>query len=184
MSVTDPRYPIGRLQREEALDPARRMELISQIEDAPAAVRSLLATAGQTDWEATYRPGGWTVRQVVHHLADSHMNAFIRFRLGLTEETPTIKPYSEAAWALLPDNGVTDPEVSLVLLEALHRRWVDLLRSIPDESFQRDVYHPEQQRKLTLDDLLVTYAWHGRHHAAHVREARNLLLAASLPEMP
>jgi hypothetical protein len=172
MTDHDPRYPIGKLHRETDFDSARRAELIDQVDAAPAKVREALVGIQPAEWAATYREGGWSIRQVVHHLADSHMNASIRFRLALTEDTPTIKPYHEAAWALLPDVFDTDPEVSLTLLDMLHRRWVGLLRAMSEDSFKRAFFHPEQQRTQTLDDALVIYAWHGRHHTAHIQQAR------------
>lgn len=179
MSETDPRYPIGRYQRESEFDSARRAELIAEIEAVPAAVRSAVAGLDAVGWNVAYRDDGWTIRQVVHHLADSHLNAAVRFRLALTEPTPTIKPYDERGWADLPDYAITPPEVSIVMLEALHRRWVDLLRALTEADFSRDLHHPEHQRKWTLDEMLGLYAWHGRHHVAHIHQARQRLLESS-----
>ena len=116
-----------------------------------------------------YRPGGWTGRQVVHHVADSHMNCYFRYRLALTEENPTIRPYDEAAWAELPDVAATPIMVSLTLLDALHSRWVTLLYHLTQEQWQRTFYHPGNQRESTLDHALALYAWHGRHHLAHLQ---------------
>ena len=175
MSGTDPRYPIGKYRPEVGLDGERRVELIAEIEALPLRLRGAVEGLAEDEWEQPYREGGWTVRQLVHHLADSHMNAFMRFRLALTEDTPTIKPYLQDRWAELPDVGHTPPEVSLVLLEALHRRWVDMLRGLPDEAFQRPLHHPEQQRTFPLEEMLSLYAWHGRHHVAHILSLRERL---------
>ena len=164
----DRRYPIGRVQMEERLTPERREQLIRQIEEAPRNLWEAVAGLNEAQLDTPYREGGWTVRQVVHHVPDSHMNAYIRFRLALTEEEPTIKPYSEPDWANLPDARALPPEVSLRLLEALHERWVALLRAMKPEDFARGFIHPEHGRRLTLDQTLQIYAWHGRHHVAHV----------------
>ena len=164
----DRRYPIGRVQMEERLTPERREQLIRQIEEAPRNLREAVAGLNEAQLDTPYREGGWTVRQVVHHVPDSHMNAYIRFRLALTEEEPTIKPYSEPDWANLPDARALPPEVSLRLLEALHERWAALLRAMKPEDFARGFIHPEHGRRLTLDQTLQIYAWHGRHHVAHV----------------
>jgi len=119
-----------------------------------------------------YRDGGWTVTQVVHHLPESHMQAYARTKLALTETNPTIKPYDEAKWAVLPDVEKTPVDVSLALLEALHSRWVTLLRSLTPEQLQRGFFHPEHGRIISLERLLVLYAWHGRHHVAHITGLR------------
>jgi uncharacterized damage-inducible protein DinB len=168
MEESDLRYPVGRYSPEGELTPARRKELIDEIEGLPAKLRAAVSDLSSTQLDTPYRPGGWTVRQVIHHLPDSHMNAYIRFKLALTEDTPTIKPYEEAAWAELADNRTTPAEVSLTLLEALHRRWVDLLRSMGDADFGRTFMHPEQNRTLRLEQVLGLYAWHGRHHLGHI----------------
>jgi len=173
MTAEDERFPAGRLRSEGALSPGRRSELIGEIAELPRLLRAALIGMTNEEWQTPYREGGWTVRQVVHHLADSHMNAFVRFRLGLTEETPVIKPYMEARWAELPDIGISNPELSVDLLEALHSRWVDLLRATPDADFARQIHHPEHDRRQSLDELLGVYAWHGRHHLAHIGNARD-----------
>ena len=171
MTVADARFPIGGLYREDPLTVARRRELIGQIAELPVRLRSALEGMEDAQWDSCYREGGWTVRQVVHHLADSHINAYVRFRLALTEDSPTIKPYLEARWAELPDVSRTDPEVSLALLDAVHRRLTDLLLALEPEAFRRELYHPEQERRLSLDEMVSLYAWHGRHHTAHVETA-------------
>jgi uncharacterized damage-inducible protein DinB len=132
------------------------------------------AVTGLTDaqLDTPYRPGGWTVRQVVHHVPDSHMNAYTRFKLALTEDVPTIKPYDEAKWAELDDSKSKMVEHSLALLEALHARWVFLLERLKPADFDRKLNHPEWDAPMTLDMLLALYAWHGKHHVAHVTELR------------
>lgn len=184
MESRDARYPIGRFSWDEPVDPAERSARIARIGSLPDALREALAEAGGKDWELRYRPGGWTIRQVVHHIADSHLNAFVRFRRALTENTPAITPYREDRWAELPDIGSTPPEVSLILLEALHQRWEAMLRGLPDEAFSRSVYHPEHDRMIPLDALLALYAWHGDHHLAHVKVALGRRSSGELPEIP
>jgi uncharacterized damage-inducible protein DinB len=122
--------------------------------------------------QTPYRDGGWTVNQVIHHVADSHMNAFIRFKLGLTEDNPTIKPYIQSAWGETADVTAVPVNLSITLLHSLHHRWYELLKTISDEQWERTIYHPEQERKITLWELLLIYAWHGKHHAAHVTNLR------------
>jgi uncharacterized damage-inducible protein DinB len=172
--MSDPRYPIGRAQMDRQLDPQRRQELIAQIEQAPGRLRDAVAglDAGQLD--TPYRPGGWTVRQVVHHVPDSHLNAYLRCKWALTEDEPTIKTYDEARWAELPDSRSTPVEVSLALLDNLHRRWTVLLRAMTADDFQKTLKHPEHG-VITLDQILGLYAWHGRHHTAHVTALRERL---------
>jgi uncharacterized damage-inducible protein DinB len=166
------RYPVGRFTREEQVTPARRAGWIEEIAALPAALRDAVAELDDARLDTPYREGGWTVRQVVHHLADSHLNAYTRFRLALTEEQPTIRPYDEKGWAELPDARQGPVELSLALLESLHARWSMLLRGVTPEQWGRTLVHPEQGRVLTLDDLLQLYAWHGRHHLAHIAGAR------------
>jgi hypothetical protein len=170
--VTDLRYPIGPFRLEGEITDARRRGWIDEIAAAPAELRAAVAGLSDGQLDTPYRPGGWTVRQVVHHLPDSHLNAYTRIRLALTEEGPTIKPYEEARWAELPDARTAPVEVSLALLEALHRRWVLLLRALRPEEFRRTFVHPEHGRALALDEVVPLYAWHGRHHVAHVTSLR------------
>lgn len=169
--MTDPRYPIGRAEMEKELSPERRRELIDQIEEAPARLREAVAGLSAEQLDTPYRPGGWTVRQLVHHVPDSHLNAYVRFKLALTEDEPAIKTYEEARWAELPDSRSVPVDVSLALLENLHRRWVALLRSLPAADFRKTLRHPEWGT-IGLDELLSLYAWHGRHHVAHVTSLR------------
>jgi hypothetical protein len=167
----DPRYPVGPFELSGEITEARRREWIDQIARLPGEFRAAVDAAGPARLDTPYRPGGWTVRQVVHHVPDSHMNAFVRFKLALTEQEPTIKPYDEARWAELADVRETPVEVSLALLDALHQRWVALLRALSTADLQRTFYHPEQRRARTLEWALAQYAWHGRHHTGHVRAA-------------
>ena len=169
--MTDPRYPIGTYQAPEIIPAALREGWIERIEGLPARMRQAVAGLSDTQLDTPYRLGGWTVRQVVHHVPDSHMNAYIRFKLALTEDTPTIKPYDEAAWANLSDTRNTRVETSLLLLEHLHRRWVILLKSISEADYQRAYIHPESGRNV-LGGVLGLYAWHGDHHRAHITELR------------
>jgi uncharacterized damage-inducible protein DinB len=168
---TDLRYPVGTADKSSSLTAGERAQRIHHIAALPAQLR--LAVAGLTDEqiETPYRPGGWTVRQVVHHVADSHMNAYIRFRLGLTEDNPTIKPYDERAWAELADVRHVPIDVSLRLLETLHERLVHLLHVTQPSLFSRTIVHQENG-PMTLDALVSMYAWHGRHHTAHITGLR------------
>ena len=169
--MTDLRYPIGNFSYDGAMTDARRAACVARIAAAPAALRAAVAGLGDAQLDTPYRPGGWTVRQVVHHVADSHINAYTRFRLGFTEDNPTIRPYEEKAWAELPDARRLGVDVSLRLLEPLHDRLVNLLQAAPPASFARQIVHPENG-PMTLDSLLGIYAWHGRHHAAHITGLR------------
>lgn len=167
----DPRYPIGKFAMPEQITPQLRLQAIGEIAALPANLTAAVAGLTDAQLETPYRDGGWTVRQVVHHVADSHMNAYIRLRLGLTETEPTIKPYEEAEWAKLEDASRAPVDVSLRLLEPLHERWVRLLRGVTPEQYARPVRHPEAGLK-SVDWLLFLYAWHSRHHTAHVTELR------------
>ncbi len=164
-------YPIGKPDLPSTIDAARRREYIAQIAQAPRWFRDAVKGLNDAQLDTTYRPGGWTVRQVVHHVADSHMNAYIRFRLALTEDNPTIKAYNEKTWAELADAKSQPVEVSLQLIEAMHKRWVVLLEAIPDADFGRTFLHPERGA-MRLDTNLALYAWHGRHHSAHITGLR------------
>ena len=167
------RYPTGRFTRpSRPLEGGERRQMIDSIARAPTALRDSVRGMSDTQLDTPYRPGGWTVRQVIHHVPDSHMNAFIRFKLALTEDMPTIKPYDEAAWANLSDARETPIETSLTLLTALHERWVGLLRSMSSSDFSRQLNHPEWDAPLSLDSVLALYAWHGPHHTAHVTSLR------------
>lgn len=163
----DLRYPIGPFRFEGEVTPARRETWIAEIAAAPDNLRAAVAGLSEEQLDTPYREGGWTVRQVVHHLPDSHMNSYVRFRLALTEDEPTIKPYAEARWAELVDARTAPIEPSLQLLEGLHSRWVRLLRALTPQDYARTFRHPETGL-MTLDRTLALYAWHGRHHVAHI----------------
>jgi hypothetical protein len=164
-------YPIGRFDWPESVAPEVRARLIGEIEVAPARFRAAVQGLAEQQLDTPYRPGGWTVRQVVHHVADSHLNSYVRFRLALTEDQPTIKPYDQSKWAELPDARTAPVEPSLQLIDSLHQRWVVLLRSMPDADFARTFLHPERG-VVRLDISLAMYAWHSRHHAAHITGLR------------
>ena len=169
--MPDPRYPIGPFT--PPVSPTRewRRQTIEIIAQTPARFREAVRGLSDERLSTPYRPGGWTVRQLAHHVPDSHLNAYIRLKLALTEETPTIKTYDEALWARLPDSDVVPVETSLVLLESVHARWVALLRSMQDEDFNRRYTHPETGNH-DLNYLVALYAWHGPHHTAHITELR------------
>lgn len=162
----DLRYPIGKFQPVENIADAQRRAFIAAIAETPEKLKAAVAGLNERQLDTPYRPGGWTVRQVVHHVPDSHMNAFVRFKLALTEDNPTIKAYDEARWAELAD-AKTPVEPSLLLLESLHKRWILLLESLTPTEWQRTFRHPELGT-MTLDKNLQLYAWHGRHHVAHI----------------
>ena len=167
----DLRYPVGKLTYDNEVTPGKRTAWIRQIAEAPAAMRAAVAGLTEQQLEMPYRPDGWTIRQVVHHVPDSHLNAYIRFKWTLSEDHPTIKAYDQDAWAKLPDTRLTPVAVSLDLLDAVHKRLVVLLESLQPEDWTRPLTHPENG-EMTLDRVLQVYAWHGRHHVAHVTELR------------
>jgi uncharacterized damage-inducible protein DinB len=169
--MSDLRYPIGRFEEPAAYDPAARVAFVTQLEEAPARLHQAVYGLAPFQLDTPYREGGWTVRQVVHHVADSHLNSYVRFKLAVTEVEPLIKPYAEKAWAELADSATGEVELSLDLLAALHRRWVVFLRSLEAAQFALTFRHPERGL-MTLDRNLALYAWHGRHHAAHVTSLR------------
>jgi uncharacterized damage-inducible protein DinB len=163
----DLRYPIGKFERPEVFAAEMREHSIAVLAAAPERFGAAVRGLSDAQLDTPYRPEGWTVRQVVHHVADSHMHSYIRFRLALTEDEPTIKAYDEAKWARLADAHTLAPEVSLELIDALHRRWVALLRSFTPADFARTFRHPERG-VMDLDTTLALYAWHSRHHEAHI----------------
>jgi uncharacterized damage-inducible protein DinB len=170
MSV-DVKYPIGKHQ----VVPFSQEEKEARLADIlflPRMLEYAVLNLNDDQIQTPYRDGGWTVNQVIHHVADSHMNAFIRFKLGLTEDNPTIKPYIQSAWGDTADVTAVPVNLSITLLHSLHHRWYELLKTITDEQWERTIYHPEQERKITLWELLLIYAWHGKHHAAHVTNLR------------
>jgi len=167
----DPRYPIGKFEEPKNPTSAMRNQAINDIASAPENLRKSVRGLSDAQVETPYREGGWTLRQVVHHIADSHLNAYIRLRLALTENEPTIKPYEESLWANLPDAKSAPTEISLALLEPLHDRFVRLWRSLGDADYAKTFRHPEHGVR-SLNWLLFLYAWHGKHHTAHITELR------------
>jgi uncharacterized damage-inducible protein DinB len=166
----DLRYPVGRFRPPAASLPGLRAAHIETLRLLPERLRAAVAGLNESQLDTPYREGGWTVRQVVHHYADSHANSFIRFKLALTEDWPTIKPYDEAAWARLPDSRLPIDN-SLDFMDALHARWVALLQSMSEDDFQKGFVHPERGR-MTLGNNLALYEWHSRHHVAHITSRR------------
>jgi uncharacterized damage-inducible protein DinB len=170
--MEDLRYPIGKFDRSKGPNSAdERKRLIDSIAELPEHLKQAVTGLNGKQLDTPYREGGWTVRQVVHHLADSHMSAYMRYKLGLTEDNPAIQPFKEAAWAELADSRVTPVDVSLALLDHLHARWVVLLRSLKTDDWERTLTHP-QAGPMSLDTLLSLYAWHGAHHVAHITGLR------------
>ncbi|MEO7445469.1 MAG: YfiT family bacillithiol transferase, partial [Ferruginibacter sp.] len=165
------KYPVGKYIPQpfsgETLD-----EWLSDIETLPTRIELAVQDMDEAELETPYREGGWTVKQLIHHVADSHMNAFIRFKLGLTEVNPEIKPYDQDAWALMADTEKLPVNISLTLLHALHKRWVVVLENIKAGEWERTVYHPEHKKEMTLWFLFGMYAWHSRHHLAHITHMR------------
>jgi hypothetical protein len=166
----DLRFPIGRDVAPTHTTPAERTERIAAIAALPAAMRAAVAGLSDTQLDTPYRPGGWSVRQVVHHVADSHANGYIRHKLAITEQNPTVKPYAEDRWAELPDSKLP-VEGSLRMLDAIHERWAVVLRALKESDFSKTYQHPEAGL-LSLDVSLASYVWHGKHHAAHITELR------------
>lgn len=164
-------YPIGKYESKPSLTAVERAEAISQIAEMPKRMRDAVGGLSGGQLDTPYRPGGWTVRQLSHHVPDSHMNAYVRMKLALTEDEPTIKPYEEHLWAELADSREAPVEISLALLEFLHLRWEVLLRALEPDDFARRLRHPALGL-MTVDDLVHHYAWHGRHHVAHITSLR------------
>jgi uncharacterized damage-inducible protein DinB len=169
--VSDPRFPIGKFSYQGPATPDQKRKLLDDIEQTPANLRAAVKGLSDQQLDTPYRDGGWTVRQLVHHVPESHMNAYVRFKLALTEDNPTIKPYMEALWAELPDAKSAPIDVSLSLLDNLHSRWMLVLRNLKPEDWKRTFNHPEIG-PMDLDKTLALYAWHGPHHVAHVTKLR------------
>jgi len=163
----DPRYPIGKFSFDGTLTERQKSQYLDDIEQTPARLRAAVQGLSEKQLDTPYRAGGWTVRQVVHHVPDSHVNSYVRFKLALTEDEPTIRPYMENLWAELPEAKGAPIELSLVLLESLHSRWMLMLREIKPGEWKRNFRHPEMGL-LSLEKTLALYAWHGRHHTAHI----------------
>jgi uncharacterized damage-inducible protein DinB len=169
--MSDPRFPIGKFSYEGPMTAEQKAKFLDDVEQTPERLRAAVAGLSEQQLDTPYREGGWTVRQVVHHVPDSHMNSYIRCKLALTEENPTIKPYMEDLWAELPESRTAPIEMSLSLLENLHRRWILLLRNLKPEEWKRTFRHPELG-PMPLEKNLALYSWHGRHHVAHITALR------------
>lgn len=163
------KYPIGKFSSPLEFSQGDIDKWLREIEDLPSLCKTEMMDFTEEMLETPYRSEGWTARQVIHHIVDSHINAYIRFKLALTEELPSIKPYSESKWAELPDAKMGHPELSLALLDSLHKRWALLLRSMKDEDYNKKYFHPESKKEFQLRTALALYAWHGRHHLEHIR---------------
>lgn len=172
MFIEELAYPIGRFQIPESYDEASLNQWISKIEASPQWYDYSIENLDEAQLHTPYRPGGWTIIQIVHHVADSHMNGYTRFKLALTEQSPEIKPYNEALWAELPDVREVPLNVSITLIHALHRRWAPLLRSFKPEDWERTYFHPEAGRTIPLWESLASYAWHCKHHFEHIIRLR------------
>ena len=170
VAATDPRYPVGKFSYQDSISYEKREKFLDEVAQAPAKLRAAVQGLSDAQLDTPYRDGGWTPRQVVHHVADSHMNAFIRFKLALTEDNPTIKPYAENLWAELADAKLP-LETSLVMVDQVHHRWITVLRAMTESQWARTFNHPENGMRR-LDQVLGLYAWHGRHHVAHITELR------------
>jgi uncharacterized damage-inducible protein DinB len=172
----DLRYPIGKEEEQEefsgGFDEQLKLKLISDIKFLPSHLEYAIQNLDEAQLETPYRPEGWTVKQLIHHVADSHINAYTRFKSGLTEDNPTIKPYDQDAWAKLPDTENLPVNISLTLLHALHLRWINVMENMSDQDWMRTVHHPERKIELSLWQILKSYAWHSRHHTAHIRSLR------------
>lgn len=169
--MEDHRYPIGKYEPESYTE-ERRDEWLAAIKFLPQALEHAISNLDEEQVQTPYRDNGWTVHQLVHHVADSHLNAYCRFKLGITETAPTIRPYDENLWVGTADVVNLPINVSLTLLHALHAKWYELLKSLSAEDLQRTVYHPEHKKEFTLWSLLGMYAWHSRHHTAHITALR------------
>lgn len=169
--MSDPRYPIGKFEAQPYSDELRKEWLID-IQYLPQHLENAILNLDEAQLDTPYREGGWTVRQLVHHVADSHMNAYIRFKLRLTEDSLTIRPYDENAWAQMADTKNLPVNISITLLHALHARWYEVLRNMTREDFEKTAFHPEHKKEFSLWQLLGIYAWHSRHHTAHITVLR------------
>jgi uncharacterized damage-inducible protein DinB len=170
-ATVDLRYPVGKWEKKGPLTHDEREKFIVSVAATPERFKNAVAGLDDNKLNTPYRPGGWTVRQTIHHVADSHMNAFIRMRLGVTEVEPTVKPYDEKMWAELIDSRTAPVDVSLTIIDSVHHRWVMMMRGMREIDFMRSIVHPENG-KMTLDDVLALYEWHGRHHSGHITALR------------
>lgn len=165
--MEDLQYPIGKHEAKPFSEKEWKERLL-HIQTLPLHLEYAILNLDEAQLNSPYRPGGWTVTQLVHHVADSHMNAYMRFKLALTEDNPTIKPYDQDLWAGLPDSANLPTNISTTLLFSLHHRWHEILKHLPEADLQKTIYHPEYKKTITLWELMGTYAWHGRHHVAHI----------------
>ena len=177
MAFEKRRYPIGRFEFGQSYSESEIQKMIETIEAFPARLKKLVAGMKEAQLDTTYRNHGWTVRQVVHHVADSHINAYMRLKLGLTEDHPTIKPYNEKAWAELVDSKTLPIDASLKILEGIHHRWTKILRTMDAESFHRTFFHPEHMKMHTLIELTALYSWHCNHHYEHINLVKSEMVA-------
>ena len=172
----DLRYPIGKANEQQEFESGYskqlKVQLLNEIKMLPSNLEYAIQNLDAAQLNTAYRRGGWTIQQLVHHIGDSHINAYTRFKLGLTEENPIIKPYDQDAWAALPDSQLVPMNLSLTLLHVLHNRWYVLMQNLTKEQWQRTIYHPEKKKEISLWELLKMYAWHSRHHAAHITALR------------
>lgn len=173
MDIENLRYPIGQFEKPEIITQEQIKQWIVEIELFPTRLSNLVKALTNEQLNRQYKPNGWTIKQLVHHCADSHMNSFIRFKLSLTEDTPTIKPYAEDKWAELPDAKDSSISESLQILEGLHSRWAVLLKSLSDGDLQREFIHPEHNKKFSIAENIGVYAWHCNHHLEHIKLAIN-----------
>lgn len=174
MNLEELKYPFGKFKKPASITKETIDAAISDIENFPELIKGEIQNLDKKDLQLRYRPEGWTISQVVHHCADSHINSYMRFKLALTENVPTIKPYEENLWAELPDNQLS-PLVSLQLLEALHTRWVYLLKTLTEDDLNKKFIHPEQSERISLKENILIYGWHCRHHLAHIMQAKELM---------
>jgi uncharacterized damage-inducible protein DinB len=163
----DPKYPIGKYEVKPYSEEVKQ-QWLNDLKHLPKDLEMAVQNLDKAQLETPYREGGWTVQQLVHHIADSHMNAFVRFKLGLTEEVPTLKTYDENKWVSMADTLDTPINYSMTLLHALHEKWGNLLASLTEEQWQRKLFHPVRNAEVSLWDLFAIYAWHGKHHVAHI----------------
>lgn len=170
-NIENLRYPIGEFEKPEPVTKPQIESWITEIELLPVRINKLTKSLSEIELDWQYRPHGWKIRQVVHHLADSHMNAFIRLKLSLTENIPTIKPYFEDKWAELPDVNQTHISESLKIIEGLHSRWIKLLKSLSNGDLKMEFNHPEYNRRISIEEFIGIYAWHSNHHLAHIKQA-------------
>jgi hypothetical protein len=170
-TTSDLSFPVGVFTAVLPATPQVRAAALEHIASLPSRMRAAVGGLSEAQLDTPYRPGGWSVRQLVHHVADSHMNAYIRFKLALAENTPTIKPYDQEVWAAMPDSRLP-PEVSLAIIDGVHARWTELIRALSDEQFRRTFLHPELPEEQSLDRQVQHYGWHSRHHLTHITELR------------